>query len=89
VAAKHSMDLNRTEVIANIHTWCPHTIREASKITKYVYNFSQEDIHIKQNLALPVFPEPLIQPPLPVNSCQIVLHVHVTGRRKSHLLQTV
>jgi hypothetical protein len=43
VATKHSIDCDRTEIIANICSYHPHIIREPTEITKYPFNVKHID----------------------------------------------
>jgi hypothetical protein len=53
---KHSTDFNRTEAIANIHTYHPHINREATEITKHPDNFNDEDRYRFSKVWLQIFP---------------------------------
>jgi hypothetical protein len=55
---KQSIDFDKTKVTANIHSYCPHIIRETAEITKYLQNLicNREDGYRLSNVWLHLFP---------------------------------
>jgi hypothetical protein len=40
---KHYIGFDRTGALRNIHTYCPHIIKDAIEIIKQLYNYNCED----------------------------------------------